>query len=369
MKKVAVIFVLFLLPLLVFAANKNIVAYGEAPIVGNDVGAAKYQALARAKWAALEEAAGVKVKVETIVQNATLVDEAIKTEVKGFVENYKILDEGKKNDIYWVKISASISPSEAEKVVSLFAKNTSVALYLPVIFTNNKVEETTPLSEKIINELASQGFEVVDIASLGDTYTLNQIDYALKNNNFTVFRNLSYKFLTGAILIGKVETTLSAKEGKNVGYGVSLPFNIVTGRLTYRLIGDKNGQKIVVASGYISGRGQGPTPEDATYNMLENLVTNVSNELISVISEKIKGQNKKTIEIVLAGNNDLNKILELKNDLQYISWVLNAEDKGVDKVVVEYPEKTIYLASAIKNIGKYEIKKFDNYRIVPQAVR
>jgi len=64
-----------------------------------------------------------------------------------------------------------------------------------------------------------------------------------------------------------------------------------------------------------------------------------------VISEKIKGQNKKTIEIVLAGNNDLNKILELKNDLQYISWVLNAEDKGVDKVVVEYPEKTIYLAS------------------------
>jgi len=34
----------------------------------------------------------------------------------------KILDEGKKNDIYWVKISASISPSEAEKVVSLLPK-------------------------------------------------------------------------------------------------------------------------------------------------------------------------------------------------------------------------------------------------------
>jgi len=60
--------------------------------------------------------------------------------------------------------------------------------------------------------------------------------------------------------------------------------------------------------------------------MLENLVANVSNELMSVISEKIKGQNKKTIEIVLAGNNNFSKILKFKNDLQYISWVLNSED-------------------------------------------
>jgi len=55
MKKIAVIFVLFYCLYWLSAANKNIVAYGEAPIVGNDVGAAKYQALARAKWAALEE--------------------------------------------------------------------------------------------------------------------------------------------------------------------------------------------------------------------------------------------------------------------------------------------------------------------------
>ncbi|MCA1933182.1 MAG: flagellar assembly protein T N-terminal domain-containing protein [Calditerrivibrio sp.] len=369
MKKIVILFLLCIFPILTIAATKSVTATGEANIINNDVASAKFQAIARAKWAALEAAAGVQVKVETILQNATLVDEAIKSEVKGFVEDYKILDEGKDKDIYWVKISANISPVEAQKVVSIFAKNTSVAFYIPVIFPDKKVDETTALSEKVINELVGQGFDVVDIASLGNKYSLNEIDNALKNNNFSTFRNISYQFLSGAILIGKVDTTLSAGQGKNIGYGVSLPFNVVTGRLTYRLIGDKNGQKVIVASGYVSGRGQGPTPEDATHNMLENLASNVSNELISVVVEKIKGQNKRTVEVVLAGNNDLNKLLELKNDLQYISWVLSVNDKGIDKVVVEYPEKTIYLANAIKNLGKYNLKKFDMYRILIETSR
>ncbi|MEF3255429.1 MAG: flagellar assembly protein T N-terminal domain-containing protein [Deferribacterales bacterium] len=370
MKRVLVIiFFVMALPILSFSANKTVTATGEANIVNGDIASAKFQALARAKWAALEAAAGVQVKVETIVQNATLVDEAIKSEVKGFVENYKILDEGKDKDIYWVKISATISPAEAAKVVSIFAKNTSVAVYIPVIFPDRKVDDTTALSEKVINELANQGFDVVDIASMGNKYSLTEIDNALRSNNFGAFRNISYQFLSGAILIGKVDTTLSAHQGKNIGYGVSLPFNVVTGRLTYRLIGDKNGQKVIVASGYVSGRGQGPTPEDATHNMLENLASNVSNELISVVTEKIKGANKRTVEVILAGNTDLNKLLELKNDLQYISWVLSTTDKGIDKVLVEYPEKTIYLANAIKNLGKYELKKFDTYRILIESLR
>ncbi len=368
MKKIFLILVLVVLTISPVYA-KTVTATGDANIVNGDVAAAKFQAIARAKWAALEAAAGVQVKVETIVQNAQLVDEAIKNEVKGVIDKYKIIDEGKDGDLYWVKITADISPAEAAKAVSIFAKNTSVAVYIPVIFPDKKVDETTALSEKVINELSAQGLDVVDIASMGSKYSLMEIDNALKNNNFSAFRNVAYQFLSGAILIGKVDTTLSAHQGKNIGYGVSLPFNVVTGRLTYRLIGDKNGQKVVVASGYVSGRGQGPTPEDATHNMLENLASNVSNELISTVVEKIKGQNKKTVEVVLAGNTDLNKLLELKNDLQYISWVLSVNDKGVDKVLVEYPEKTIYLANAIKNLNKYELKQFDNYKIVIDKLR
>ncbi|MGC8924935.1 MAG: flagellar assembly protein T N-terminal domain-containing protein [Calditerrivibrio sp.] len=368
MKKILVVILFLLLPIFL-VHSKTVTATGEGNIVNGDVASAKFQAIARAKWAALEAAAGVQVKVETVIQNSQLVDEAIKNEVKGVVDKYKIIDEGKDGDVYWVKISADVSPSEAAKAVSIFAKNTSVAVYIPVIFPDKNIDETTALSEKVINELSLQGLDVVDVASLGTKYSLTEVENALKTNNFGAFRNIAYQFLSGAILIGKVDTTLSAHQGKNIGYGVSLPFNVVTGRLTYRLIGDKDGKKVIVASGYVSGRGQGPTPEDATHNMLENLASNVSNELISTVVEKIKGQNKKTIEVVLAGNTNLNNLLELKNDLQYISWVLNVTDKGVDKVLVEYPEKSIYLANAIKNLNKYELKTFDKYRIVIEKIR
>ena len=226
------------------------------------------------------------------------------------------------------------------------------------------MRETNPLSEKVINELAAQNLEVIDLASAGSELSVKKLESAMNSGNFMAVRNIANQFLSGVILVGKVDSTVTAKSGKDVGYGITLPFNVVTGRLTYRLIGEKNGQKLVLESGYVSGRGQGPTVEDAAYRMMENLSTNVSNRLVSMVVEKIKGINNRTIEVVLAGNNDLDKLMELKNELSYISWVLNVENKSEDTLVVEYPEKTIYLATAIDDLMKYEIKELDKYKIV-----
>ncbi|TYB32752.1 MAG: hypothetical protein FXF49_09885 [Flexistipes sinusarabici] len=362
MKKFLIILSVLLMPF--FLQAKTVTAVGEAQINNDDIASAKLRAVARAKWAALEEAAGIRVKVETIAQDAVLVDEAIKTEVGGVIKDYKITDEGKDNDIYWVKLSAEVLPEKAKKAFSFLSKNTKIAVMLPVVLPNNEVRETNPLSEKVINDLAAQNLEVVDLASAGSELSVKTLKSAMDSGNFMEIRNIANQFLSGVMLIGKVESTATAKSGKDVGYGITLPFNVVTGRLTYRLIGEKNGQKLVLASGYVSGRGHGPTVEDAAYRMMENLSTNVSNRLISVVLEKIKGTNSKRIEVVLAGNNDLDKLLELKNELSYISWVLSVENKSEDTLVVEYPEKSIYLATAIDDLMKYEIKELDKYKIV-----
>jgi len=362
MKKFLIILSVLLMPF--FLQAKTVTAVGEAQINNDDIVSAKLRAVARAKWAALEEAAGIRVKVETIAQDAVLVDEAIKTEVGGVIKDYKITDEGKDNDIYWVKLSAEVLPEKAKKAFSFLSKNTKIAVMLPVVLPNNEVRETNPLSEKVINDLAAQNLEVVDLASAGSELSVKTLKSAMDSGNFMEIRNIANQFLSGVMLIGKVESTATAKSGKDVGYGITLPFNVVTGRLTYRLIGEKNGQKRVLASGYVSGRGHGPTVEDAAYRMMENLSTNVSNRLISVVLEKIKSTNSKRIEVVLAGNNDLDKLLELKNELSYISWVLSVENKSEDTLVVEYPEKSIYLATAIDDLMKYEIKELDKYKIV-----
>jgi len=359
--------ILIILTIPFYSYAKTVTAVGEAEIKGEDIASAKIQAVARAKWAALEKASGVSVKVETIVQNAKLVDEAIKTEVKGVVDKYTILDEGKDGNIYWVQIQADIAPEEAKKAFSFLSKNTKVAVILPVVFPDGQVRESNPLSEHVINELVMKNLEVVDLASSGSSISVRQLEEAMSNNNFMELRNIATSFLSGVILVGKVDTTATAQTGKDVGYGITLPFNIVTGRLTYRLIGDKNGQKLVLASGYVSGRGQGPTIEDATYRMMKNLKTNVSNQLISLVVEKIEGANSRTIDVVLAGNSKIDKLLELKHDLSFISWVLSVEDKSTDTLVVRYPEKSLYLATALENSGKYEIRDLAKYRIVLRA--
>jgi hypothetical protein len=347
-----------------YATAKTVEAYGEAEIKDNDISTAKLQAIARAKWDAMEKAAKIKVKVETLVQNAILIDEAVKSEIGAVIKSYKIIDEGKDGNVYWNKILAEVVPEKANKAINYLSKNTSVAVLIPVVFPDKHVEETSSLSEYIIQELINKNLEVVDLGSTGNSIAIRDIDTAMKNNDFIMLRNLASKYLSAMLLIGKVETDATVTEGRNVGYGVTMPFNIVTGRLTYRLIGEKDGRKIILASGYVSARGQGTNLNDATYRMMDNLKESVSERLIGIVMEKIKGINNKPIEIILAGNNDMDEILKLKNRLNYIAWVLNTEVKGTDKILVTYPEKTLYLVAAIKSKQKYEIKEFNDYQII-----
>jgi hypothetical protein len=36
----------------------------------------------------------------------------------------------------------------------------------------------------------------------------------------------------------------------------------------------------------------------------------------------------------------------------------------MDTIMVKYPEKSLYLATAINSKGKYRVKKFNNYQII-----
>jgi len=69
--------VLTILPLILFSslsyAQRCINTEGEAVIIQNDIPSAKAEAIARAKWSAIEQTVGVKVKAESIVQNMAFI--------------------------------------------------------------------------------------------------------------------------------------------------------------------------------------------------------------------------------------------------------------------------------------------------------
>lgn len=350
------------------SAPVTVSAVGESDIVLGDKSAAKLQATARAKWAALEDASGVRVKAETIVQNAVLVDEAVKNEVSSVIQSYKITGEEENGKIYRVMISAVIIPEKAQQAMSSVARNTSISVMIPVVFPDKHVEETNILTETIINELTANQLEVIDIAS-ANAATSGDLDRAMKTNNYMAMRNIAAQFLSGTILIGKVDTTATAKEGTDIGYGVSLPFNVVTGRLSYRLLIQQGGGTKILASGYLSARGMGATLDDATNQMMENMNNEVSTNLVSIVMEKIKGANSKKINVQLVGKPNIDDLMELKQLLSYTSWVLDVEDNGLDSLKVTYPEKSLYLATAINSRPVYKIKKLSDYLIQVEKVQ
>jgi hypothetical protein len=268
MRKLALLIVLLMLSAAAYSQTVTVSAIGEADISGGDTSSARIIAVARAKWAALEDAAGVKVKSDAILQNAVLVDEAIKTEVQGVIKSFNVTGEEQDGSIYRVQISAVVEKSKAEDAVGVVSKNTAISVMLPVVFPDGRVEESSALSETVINELAGKNMEVIDMAG---GVTVKELERAMRANDYLSLRNIAFRNLSNTILIGKVETSATAKQGSNIGYGVSLPFNVVTGRLTYRLITEKYGNRVILASGYLPVRGQGSTLEDATFRMAENL--------------------------------------------------------------------------------------------------
>src|SRR3990167_5754446 len=214
-------FIIFL-PYLVFAqeAKGGIQAdgSGEAAILAGDIPSARLQA---------------------IVQDAAIIDDVVKKKVGGSVRDFKVKAEGKKGDVYWVNISASVIPSAAREAIVELARNTSVTVFIPAKFPEGDVEESHPMVEGIINNMASQGYQVHDVADSQHTLTVNQVEQAMKSGNFMAMRGLVYRYLSNVILIGKIDTTVTGRAGDDIGSDMKLPYNVVTARLTYRLIAGK----------------------------------------------------------------------------------------------------------------------------------
>ncbi|MBJ6723863.1 hypothetical protein [Geomesophilobacter sediminis] len=370
----------------VFAAPTCVDSEGEAVIMRDDLPSARAEAVARAKWAAIEQVVGVQVKAQSVVQNMALVDDAVSKEIRGIVSGFKVLSEENRGSSLAVKINACVEPTKAQDALSSLALNNSIAVFLPAkkpeviaernqrtrtgertqVLARDVQEETNQLSETVIGKLAEQGFTVVDVAP-SQAVDAAEIEQAMKSGNYMVLRSLMYKFLSNMMLIGKVDYTISTRKGQDIGYGVSMPFNNVTVRLTYRLVTrGAGGRNVILAAGTEEARGMATNVEDATQKGLKTLGEKFAPKVLDKVSEYIKGIAKK-VRVRVAGVNEVSGTLEVKDSLQNIAWVTNVEEKGISdgaaEFIVSYPENPIYLANSIAQKGGFHIDSFSTYQI------
>jgi hypothetical protein len=339
---------------------------GEAAIVNNDIPSAKTEAVARAKWAAIEQTVGTEVKAQSMVQNFTLVDDAIKTKVGGVVRSYKVLDQVNKQDIVLVKIRACIEASKAKEAVSALALNNAIAVFIPARKPGkqgDEFDETNILSETLIGKLTDQSYKVIDVAPT-QAMDAAEIEKAVKSGSTLAVRSMMYKFLSNVIIIGKVDYTISTRKGEDIGYGISMPFNNVTVRLTYRIVAKNNetGKMEVLTAGTESGKGIANNVEDAAARGMQDLAEKLSPKIIDKVASYIKG-NVKKVFVKVTGVVDLDTNMDIKGIFQNIVWVTGVEEKRMGEFVISYPENSIYLANSIKQKGNFNVIDFSSYSI------
>ncbi len=350
-----------------YSQEKCVNAEAEAAILNNDISSARLEAIARAKWAAIEQVAGTEIKAQSFVQNFTLVEDVIKTKAGGVVKSYKVLQQENFEDSVNVKINACVEPTGAKEAVSHLALNNSIALFIPARkpgHRGDKFEETNILSEKLIGLLVEQNYTVVDVAPT-QAIDAAAIENAMRSGSTLTVRSMMYKFLSNLIIIGKVDYTISTKKGESIGYGLSMPFNNVTVRLTYRIVAknNKTGNMEILAAGTEQAKGLAGSVEDAAAVAMEELAEKIAPLLLDKIGQYIKGNTKK-VAIKVNGVNDLDTVLEIKAMLQSIVWVSEVEEKQMGDFIVSYPENTLYLANSIKQKGNFKIVNFSPYSLV-----
>lgn len=355
-----------------FAQAKCVSAAGEAMVINNDRPSAKMEAVARAKWTAIEDVAGTEVKAGSIVQNFTLVEDVMKTQAGGVVKSYQVLDESVKDDVLQVKINACVVPSQARSAVSQLGLNNSIALFIPARKPGrhgDEFEENNILSETLIGKLTEQGYTVVDVAPT-HTVDAREIEKAVRSSSTLSLRSMMYKFLSNLIIIGKVDYTISTKKGEDIGYGLSMPFNNVTVRLNYRILSknNKTGGMEILTTGVEQAKGLANNVEDATAEAMKELAKDLTPKLLDNVGQYIQGNTKK-IAVQVKGVNDLDTVLEVKGILQNIVWVAGVEEKEIGSFVVSYPENTLYLANSIQQKGSFKIVNFSPYSLTVEYLK
>jgi hypothetical protein len=370
MRGITIIFSFLLINLLFVPAGlcqeKCVNTEGEAAIINNDLPSAKTEAIARAKWAAIEQTVGTEVKAQSFVQNFTLIEDVIKTQVGGVVKSFKVLDQVNKEDTVLVKIKACIQPAKAKEAVSSLALNNSLAVFIPARKPGrhgDEFEETNILSETLIGKLTDQNYTVVDVAPT-QAIDAMEIEKSMKSGSTLAVRSMMYKFLSNVIIIGKVDYTISTKKGEDIGYHIAMPFNSVTVRLNYRIVAknNKTGNMEILTADTAQSKGLANSVEDAAAEAMKDLAEKLTPKILDKVASYIQG-NVKKVSVKVNGVTDLDMNMEIKNSLQNIVWVTGVEDKQMGEFIVSYPENTIYLANSIKQKGNFNVKNFSAYSI------
>lgn len=198
------------------AGRFTVEAEGCAAVVQGNRAVARDEALEDAQVKALEQAVGIEVDAETIVQQQLLTSSALRTHVRGIVHSYEVLSEGIGADgLYRVKIRAVVSRNLLEAALARMLVQDRI---LVVIHETRGPDPASPatIETAVMSLLDDLGFEhVVDVDATKRDSTAALV-HRVRAGDLTSARRLGLRFLADKILFGAVAIRDSEHPVENV---------------------------------------------------------------------------------------------------------------------------------------------------------
>lgn len=302
----------------------EVVSSGLGAILGNDVAHARDDAIEDALKRGLEDALGLFVKSETLVENYQLIEDNIYSKTQGYVQKYDVISEGKRNnELYEVKVRAIIKMAELkddyEAIKTLMRRKNMPRIMMMIEETNigeapglfHYIEADMNTAEiSLTDALMRKGFKFVDRA--------------------TVKKNLDAE-KTVAILEGDVNQAASV--GKTVGAEI-----VITGKalakatvieafgvtqrsqqatVTVKAIRTDTGDIIATSS----GQGAYPHIDDVVggTKAIQKACDKMSDDLITKILDRWQADisSGATLTLKIKGVKDYTQLNQFKSSLKY----------------------------------------------------
>lgn len=270
--------------------------------------------------AAVEDAVGVLVDSETLVENSMLISDQIYTHSRGFVNEYSVLNREEVNGTWLVTISATVDVQPDSKlmneltrlgIINAQLRNPKIAVYVPEQHLNYNVGGACG-ETAIVRTLLNAGFNFVTEVGTGLSYQ------SPMSMNVTQMKAAADKFGVDIMIVGE-----SFSEG--VGdMGNYLPGNQRTNmqacraRVEAKMFIVKTGQVIAADGKY------GSAYDNSEAIAAKKALTSAGEQMGNYFVEQITGMytSRQGVEVVVYGA-DFSKINIVQSALGRVSRVKN----------------------------------------------
>ena len=173
-----VLITIFVLPAGLFAATKVVMAEGHSFFNRDD-------AIRQAQRAAVEKAVGVFVHSQTEVEYFVIQKDKIMFRTQGYITRFTILDEDKKNEQFYVRIEARVSPDKikddliAMRILLDSMERPKVMILIEEKYADMASADMRVAETEVTSLLTAKGFDLVDKAQPEEIKRLNQAKQAL----------------------------------------------------------------------------------------------------------------------------------------------------------------------------------------------